>query len=131
MATTFTFRGIEPKAGPNYRALVGTIEIARDGVARGSLKPEKRLYEASGQTMTEAAIEHRPVRRSLRVARRAAVAGQARRRVGVRIYIKPFIDWVWGGCFLMALGGFIAVSDRRYRLAVKRKLAMLAGGAAA
>ena len=50
---------------------------------------------------------------------------------GVRIYVKPFIDWIWGGAFLMALGGFLAVSDRRYRLAVKRKFAELAGGAAA
>jgi cytochrome c-type biogenesis protein CcmF len=49
----------------------------------------------------------------------------------VRIYVKPFIDWIWGGAFLMALGGFLAVSDRRYRLAVKRKFAELAGGAAA
>jgi len=50
---------------------------------------------------------------------------------GVRVYVKPFIDWIWGGAFLMALGGFLAVSDRRYRLAVKRKFAELAGGAAA
>ncbi len=41
----------------------------------------------------------------------------------VRIYIKPFIDWIWAGAFLMALGGFLAVSDRRYRLAVRRKAA--------
>ena len=38
----------------------------------------------------------------------------------LRIYIKPFVDWIWGGCFLMALGGFLAMADRRYRLAVKR-----------
>ena len=50
---------------------------------------------------------------------------------GVRIYVKPFIDWIWAGAFLMALGGFLAVSDRRYRLAVKQKFAALAGGAAA
>ena len=41
----------------------------------------------------------------------------------VRIYVKPFVDWIWAGCFLMALGGFIAVADRRYRLAPKRKSA--------
>jgi cytochrome c-type biogenesis protein CcmF len=40
---------------------------------------------------------------------------------GLRIYIKPFIDWIWAGAFLMALGGFLAVSDRRYRLAVRRR----------
>jgi cytochrome c-type biogenesis protein CcmF len=34
----------------------------------------------------------------------------------VRVYHKPFIDWIWGGCFLMAIGGVVAVSDRRYRL---------------
>ena len=36
---------------------------------------------------------------------------------GVRIYVKPFVDWIWVGCLLMALGGFVAVADRRYRLA--------------
>ena len=40
----------------------------------------------------------------------------------VRIYVKPFVDWIWGGCFLMALGGFLAMSDRRYRLAVRAQV---------
>jgi cytochrome c-type biogenesis protein CcmF len=34
----------------------------------------------------------------------------------VRIYYKPFVDWIWGGAFLMAIGGVVAVSDRRYRV---------------
>jgi cytochrome c-type biogenesis protein CcmF len=33
----------------------------------------------------------------------------------VRVYVKPFIDWIWGGCMVMALGGLMAVTDRRYR----------------
>ena len=37
----------------------------------------------------------------------------------VRVYHKPFIDWIWGGAFLMALGGVLAISDRRYRMARK------------
>jgi cytochrome c-type biogenesis protein CcmF len=37
----------------------------------------------------------------------------------VRVYFKPFVDWIWGGCLLMALGGLCAVSDRRYRLRVR------------
>jgi cytochrome c-type biogenesis protein CcmF len=41
----------------------------------------------------------------------------------VRIYYKPFVDWIWGGCFIMALGGLLAVTDRRYRLAVKKQQA--------
>jgi len=33
----------------------------------------------------------------------------------VRVYYKPFVGWIWGGCLLMALGGVLAVLDRRYR----------------
>jgi len=43
----------------------------------------------------------------------------------VRLYHKPFIDWIWGGCLVMALGGVLAVSDRRYRLAWRRKDAVV------
>jgi cytochrome c-type biogenesis protein CcmF len=39
----------------------------------------------------------------------------------VRIYNKPFVDWIWGGCLLMALGGFLAITDRRYRKAKEIK----------
>jgi cytochrome c-type biogenesis protein CcmF len=46
---------------------------------------------------------------------------------GVRIYVKPFVDWIWAGCLLMALGGIVAVSDRRYRLAVRHKLGGVLG----
>jgi cytochrome c-type biogenesis protein CcmF len=38
----------------------------------------------------------------------------------VRVHHKPFVDWIWGGCLLMALGGALAASDRRYRLAARR-----------
>ena len=34
----------------------------------------------------------------------------------MRVYYKPFVDWIWGGCVLMALGGLLAMSDRRYRV---------------
>jgi len=39
----------------------------------------------------------------------------------VRVYHKPFIDWIWGGAFVMALGGLLALTDRRYRVAVRRE----------
>ena len=39
----------------------------------------------------------------------------------VKLQHKPFVDWIWGGCFLMALGGALAASDRRYRFAVREK----------
>ena len=46
----------------------------------------------------------------------------------LKVQHKPFVDWIWGGCFLMALGGFMALSDRRYR---SRKDARVPAAAAA
>ena len=124
---TFTFRGVEPKPGPNYRALAGTVDVLRDGKVVNTLKPEKRIYAASGQGMTEAAIAT-GLFGDLYVAlgepvSETGVAGAW----GVRVYSKPFIDWIWFGAFLMAVGGFVAIADRRYRIAVTRKAAALAG----
>ena len=75
------------------------------------LYPEKRTYAASGQTMTEAEIDT-GLTRDLYVSLGEPVGDGA---WGVRIYHKPFVDWIWGGCLLMAIGGFLAIGDRRYR----------------
>jgi cytochrome c-type biogenesis protein CcmF len=116
----FKFLGVEPGLGPNYRALTGTVEVRKDGHLLKTLRPEKRVYNASGQAMTIAAIDV-GVRGDRYVSLGEPLAGDD---IGgawsVRIYLKPFIDWIWGGAFLMALGGFLAVSDRRYRLAARR-----------
>jgi cytochrome c-type biogenesis protein CcmF len=89
-----------------------------------TLYPQKRMYPVSGQTMTEAAIDT-GITRDLYVSLGEPVEGEA---WGVRVYHKPFVDWIWGGCVLMALGGFLALADRRYR--VKRAAAVPAGAAA-
>jgi cytochrome c-type biogenesis protein CcmF len=77
--------------------------------------PEKRFYQVQQMPMTEAAIDT-GLTRDLYVSLGEPVDGGA---WVVRIYNKPFIDWIWGGAFLMALGGMLAVSDKRYRLARK------------
>jgi cytochrome c-type biogenesis protein CcmF len=109
----FTFRGTSEVPGPNYRAVRGDFEVRRSGAAAlvRTMHPEKRVYSASGQTMTEADIDTGFVR-DLYVSLGEPVGDGA---WGVRIYHKPFVDWIWGGCFLMAIGGFLALSDRRYR----------------
>jgi cytochrome c-type biogenesis protein CcmF len=119
----FTFRGVAQAAGPNYDALVGTVDVARGDKPLQTLHPEKRVYAASGQAMTEAAIDtgffgDRYVSLGEPVTENALNGAW-----GVRIYVKPFIDWIWFGCLLMAVGGFLAVSDRRYRLTVKERFA--------
>ena len=119
----FKFLGVKTGPGPNYRAVTGTVEVRKDGRLVETLRPEKRIYNASGQPMTIAAIDvgflgDRYVSLGEPVGENEdSIAGAW----GVRIYLKPFIDWIWAGCLLMALGGFLAVSDRRYRLAVTRK----------
>jgi len=127
----FTFQGVTPVTGPNYRGLAGLIEMRRDGKHLTTLRPEKRVYHATGATMTEAAIDvglfgDRYVSLGEPVSDQGIDGAW-----GVRIYVKPFVDWIWGGCVLMALGGFLALSDRRYRLAVQRQPAVLSRAARA
>ena len=122
----FEFKGVREVPGPNYTAIQGTFDIRRAGSAQvfRTLYPQKRMYPVSGQTMTEAAIDT-GVARDLYVSLGEPVEGDA---WGVRVYHKPFVDWIWGGCILMALGGFLALADRRYRL---RRTAAVPAGAAA
>jgi cytochrome c-type biogenesis protein CcmF len=110
---TFTFDGIKELQGPNYVAAQGQMRVTRDGHAIAQLRPEKRIYRVQQNPMTEAAIDA-GLTRDLYVSLGEQVQGGA---WIVRVYVKPFIDWIWGGCLLMALGGLLAVSDRRYRRA--------------
>src|SRR5207245_7242085 len=113
------FRGGVPGPGPNNRALTGTVEVRKDGRLIETLKPEKRIYNASGQTMTIAAIDIGLFGDRYVSLGEPLAADDIDGAWGVRIYLKPFIDWIWAGALLIALGGFVAVCDRRYRLAIR------------
>ena len=112
---TFRLDGLAQVAGPNYEATRGSMAILKDGKELRTLYPEKRFYQVQQMPMTEAAIDT-GFTRDLYVSLGEPVGDGA---WVVRIYDKPFVDWIWGGAFLMALGGILAVSDRRYRLARK------------
>jgi cytochrome c-type biogenesis protein CcmF len=86
------------------------------------MRPEKRVYRVQQNPMTEAAINS-GFTRDLYVSLGEPVGGDA---WIVRVYYKPFVDWIWGGAVLMALGGLLAASDRRYRVA-RRESQTLAG----
>ena len=123
----FTFRGVQEVFGPNYRAAQGRIDVSENGKAIVTLRPEKRFYPASQSTMTEAAIDA-GLTRDLYVSLGESVEGTA---WIVRVYLKPFVDWIWGGCLLMALGGLLAASDRRYRARARQPEGAAAAGTAA
>jgi cytochrome c-type biogenesis protein CcmF len=124
---SFRFDGTTEAMGPNYRAVRGMVEVTKDGQRVVTMKPEKRLYVSGGNAMTEAAIRS-GLLGDLYVSLGEPVGGGA---WSVRVYSKPFVAWIWGGCLLMALGGVLALSDRRYRTAVQRAAMLPAGAAAA
>ena len=106
--------------GPNYRAARGTIDGHRQGPAgRHPASGEAPLSGDRRSTMTEAAIDV-GLTRDLYVSLGEPVDGGA---WIVRVYVKPFVDWIWGGCLVMALGGLLAASDRRYRARQVRRTA--------
>ncbi len=114
----FVFMGVREVQGPNYAAAQATVEVQRNGRTIARLQPEKRIYRTQGNPMTEAAIDT-GLLRDLYVSLGEPV--DRGRAWIVRVYVKPFVDWIWGGCLLMALGGALAASDRRYRALASRE----------
>jgi cytochrome c-type biogenesis protein CcmF len=106
--------------GPNYVAARGHVSVTRDGKPVTMLYPERRIYTVQEQVMTEAAIDP-GLTRDLYVSLGDPLPGGAWL---IKLQHKPFIDWIWGGCLIMALGGIVAASDRRYRFAQKAKRAV-------
>jgi cytochrome c-type biogenesis protein CcmF len=115
----FLLESISTVNGPNYRAARAKVSVTRDGKAVSVLYPERRVYMVQDQVMTEAAID-------------PGLTGDLYVSLGdplpdgawlVKVQRKPFIDWIWGGCLVMALGGLLAATDRRYRFSVNKKTA--------
>ncbi|MCA3242881.1 MAG: heme lyase CcmF/NrfE family subunit [Rubrivivax sp.] len=118
---TLTFMGVEQREGPNFRATRGTIIVKEDGDQQLVLRPEKRIYNASGSVMTEAAV--RPSAFSDLYVSLGEPLNPELTTWAVRLYYKPFINWLWLGALLMVVGGFLAAFDRRYRMAAKARAA--------
>ncbi len=108
--------------GPNYTSTIGHMEVSRDGKLVAALLPEKRVYPVQAMPTTEAAIAG-GVWRDLYL-----VIGDPQDGGGwaVRTFIKPFANWIWGGTIIMALGGLLSLSDRRYRVAAGAAKARIA-----
>ena len=122
----FKLDGLTPIKGPNYEATRGIFSVTRGGRTVTTLHPEKRFFTVQQMPMTEAAIDS-GLTRDLYVSLGEPLPGGA---WVVRVYHKPFVDWIWGGAFLMALGGVIALSDRRYRLARREQTSAAPAGPA-
>jgi cytochrome c-type biogenesis protein CcmF len=116
----FRLLSLREVEGPNYRATQAKVEVLRkDGTVMAVMEPEKRLYTVQQMPMTEVAIEP-GLTRDLYLALGEPLADGA---WAMRIYYKPFVRWIWLGALCMALGGVLAISDPRYRLAWKQRRA--------
>ena len=109
------FNGVTSANGPNYTAQKGDLDLLKNGRAMRKMLPEKRHYFSSSMPMTEAAIDS-GFWRDVYVALGEPIdKSKPEAAWAVRVYHKPFVNWIWGGCLLMALGGALALTDRRYR----------------
>ena len=114
---SFEFKGVNTTPGPNYLAQKGHLTVSKDNQLVATMYPEKRVYRVQRSPMTEAAIDA-GITRDLFIA-----LGEPRGADGawsLRQYVKPFIRWIWFGTIVLALGGLLAATDRRYRLAGKK-----------
>jgi cytochrome c-type biogenesis protein CcmF len=112
----FEFNGVRNTTGPNYRSRMGDFSVLVDGAVDSVLQPEKRTYLVQQSPMTEAAIDA-GFTRDLYIALGEPLDNQG--AWAVRLYLKPFIRWIWLGALLMGLGGLLAATDKRYRQSKK------------
>ena len=116
----FELRELRDVQGPNFIAREGEVEIRRDASYIGTVRPQKRQYQVQKSWMTEAGIL--PLwNKDLFVALGDPLSEDT---WSVRVQYKPMIRFIWLGCLVMALGGIVAASDRRYRSPVTEKAAV-------
>lgn len=113
----FRFDGVRRIDGPNYTASEGVVRVDRAGALVAQLQPQKRVYRAQPNPMTEAGIDA-GLTRDLFVALGEPLGTEG--AWSLRLYYKPFIRWIWLGALFMGAGGLLAATDRRYRVAARR-----------
>ena len=121
----FRFDGVRAVEGPNYDAVGGTLAVTRHGAPVAIMTPQKRQYWVQHQVISETAIRMHRGNNILLALGEDLGAG----RWSVRIQIRPLVSLVWIAAFIMALGGALAASDRRYRTARAPAVAPQAVGA--
>lgn len=112
----------EPVHGANYHGTETHFEVS-NGHSSHAIYPQKRIYNIGQMAMTESAIDVNPFR-DIYVALGEPLDDNA---WSVRLYYKPLVRWIWGGGFLMLLGGLLALADRRYYFEARLKKAAQAG----
>ena len=121
---TLTLQDVRQFEGPNYFSTEAIIGLSKDGRDVGLLTPEKRIYPVAGMPTTEAALDIGFLRDIYVVIGDAQLSGGW----ALRTYHKPLANWIWGGAILMALGGVLSLTDRRYRVAAGARKSAVSRG---
>ena len=110
-AHTFTLSDMQAGQRENYEFLSGTFSISKNGRVLKPVTAEQRYYPVRGMVTTEAGFNL-----GLKDTVFAALSeGNAEKGWVVRVYYQPMVIWIWIGGFLIALGGFVSLADRRLR----------------
>jgi cytochrome c-type biogenesis protein CcmF len=107
-----TLEHVDRVPGPNYSADDATIRVTRGGEFVTEMHPERRFFPLQQQTTGETAI------RTNLLADLYVALGDSDTAGGwtVRVYWKPLVPWIWIGAVVMAFGGLVSLSDRRWRV---------------
>ncbi|MCT8160804.1 heme lyase CcmF/NrfE family subunit [Pseudoruegeria sp. SHC-113] len=126
-AYEITLEDVRDVQGPNYLSTMADLRVEQDGRTIAVLSPEKRVYPVAKMPTTEAAIRNGFLRDIY------LVIGDLQANGGwaVRTYIKPLANWIWAGSIIMALGGVLSLTDRRYRVAAGARKTAPSGAVAA
>jgi cytochrome c-type biogenesis protein CcmF len=112
-AYAFKFEGVRDVEGPNYDAVEGSVIVTRNGAPVTTLLPQRRNYWVQQQSIAEASLGV-GWRRDLLVTLGESLGNGA---WSLRVQVRPLMRYVWLGALLMAMGGLVAVLDKRYRRA--------------
>jgi cytochrome c-type biogenesis protein CcmF len=124
-AYEFRFEGVQPIEGPNYSGVGATVIVTRNGAPVAVMHPEKRQYWVQHTVTTASSI------RMYRTSNVLVALGQdlGNGSWSLRLQVRPLVSFIWLAAFIMATGGMLAISDRRYRLAGAEEPAASAAGA--
>jgi cytochrome c-type biogenesis protein CcmF len=110
-------RGLVPKQGPNYNALVAPSIVRSGGVQVAEIEPANRFYPSRKMNRAEAGIATLGLGQVYMSIGGASPDGA----IDARLYWKPLVSLIWIGALIMGFGGALSLSDRRLRIGVARR----------
>lgn len=116
----WTLTNVTQEPGPNYSALVATLEVRHNGKIVTIMHPSKRSFNSQNQTTTEVSI-HTNLLADLYGVLGDKHGTDAAPTYVLRLHYNPLAPWMWLGALIMAIGGVLSLSDRRMRVGAPRR----------